>query len=425
MIFTLSTACNNAENNKDLCNPNPCNIPNKNVCSQRNNDIICECNEGFIASGYLCVKENECLENSCGMNENCSVVQNEIVCSCKEKYIEINNFCVFDCSDILNSETNSTNDGCDCISEYIKDETGNCIFDVNQICNPNPCNSHEICTVNGQNHVCICEENYININETCMFDCSDILNGKTNSTNDGCTCISGFHLENGICIENTNECPNEYQEALTLFNNDLKSELFDMVKNHTVLNYDDEAKPQMFGYIDNENGKVRCVYTAEYYDIPVGTMPNQNNFNCEHSWPQSMGAQSEPAKSDLHHLFPTYSKVNSERSNYPFGIPVTQVESFCNTEGTYCSKKGKNSSNQIVFEPADEHKGDVARAMMYFSIRYDMRIDSMQEEVFKQWNILDPVSENEIIRNEKIKALQHNSNPFIDCSKLVDNISDF
>ena len=41
-------------------------------------------------------------------------------------------------------------------------------------------------------------------------------------------------------------------------------------------------------------------------------------MDCEHLWPQSMGAGDEPQKSDLHHLFPCKSNVNSSRGNHPY-----------------------------------------------------------------------------------------------------------
>jgi endonuclease I len=38
------------------------------------------------------------------------------------------------------------------------------------------------------------------------------------------------------------------------------------------------------------------------------------------------------------------------------------------------------------------------------------------------WNELDPVSEAEIVRNDKIEVIQGNRNPFIDYPELADQI---
>ena len=77
------------------------------------------------------------------------------------------------------------------------------------------------------------------------------------------------------------------------------------------------------------------------------------------------------------------------------------------------------------FEPPDSHKGNVARAMFYFSMRYNMRIDPVQEKFLKKWNKLDPIDAAERLRNRRIKDIQGNSNPFIDDPFLADRISDF
>ena len=43
----------------------------------------------------------------------------------------------------------------------------------------------------------------------------------------------------------------------------------------------------------------------------------------------------------------------------------------------------------------------------------------------KQWNIIDPVDEEELKRNDMVEKLQGNRNPFVDDSQLVDLISNF
>ena len=77
------------------------------------------------------------------------------------------------------------------------------------------------------------------------------------------------------------------------------------------------------------------------------------------------------------------------------------------------------------FEPPANHKGNVARALFYFSLRYDLRIKPYEEMVLRQWNILDPVDSEEVRRNTLIEKIQGNRNPFVDDSELVNLISDF
>jgi len=208
----------------------------------------------------------------------------------------------------------------------------------------------------------------------------------------------------------------DYTQADKLFNRDLKAELYNLVKSHVSLGYN-QARQKMFSEIDNQNGYVKCVYTAR--ELKTSGIPDGNNMNTEHTWPKSLGAGSEPAKSDLHHLFPTDSETNSRRSSYPLGIVVSMTWS----KGG--SVLGKNEKNQIVFMPREEHRGDAARALFYFSIRYRLSIDNDYEVILKKWHAEDPVDSKEIQRNEAISRYQKNRNPFIDRPEYVNQIEDF
>lgn len=203
-------------------------------------------------------------------------------------------------------------------------------------------------------------------------------------------------------------------EGLT--NKALKDKLNQLISNHTALGYD-LARTKMFSEIDNKDGWVECVYTG--FKLQTSGIPNSNIMNTEHTWPQSMGADSEPARSDLFHLFPTKSEANSKRGNYPFGTVVNVIWS----EGG--SKLGTNSKGKTVFEPRDVHKGNVARAMFYFSVRYKLPIDSDQESELRKWHKIDPVDTEEINRCNAITSYQKNRNPFVDWPPFVDSIEDF
>ncbi len=193
-----------------------------------------------------------------------------------------------------------------------------------------------------------------------------------------------------------------------------------IVTGHYSLGYDD-AREKMFGDIDNVNGRVQCVYTGEW--VYTWDIPSSATMNTEHSWPQSYGAGSEPARSDLNHLFPTISGANSARSNHPFGKVVSDIN-----DNWVPSLLGDNANGDRVFEPRDEHKGDVARAVFYFAIRYDggySQVPWYDEALLKQWNRNDPPSDKEKARNDSIEHYQHRRNPFVDRPDFVDKISDF
>jgi hypothetical protein len=196
---------------------------------------------------------------------------------------------------------------------------------------------------------------------------------------------------------------------------------------HTPLSYK-QIKLVMFSMVDNIDGMVCSVYTKgqcqkrdqqTHFDSTKKRHPSGFKLNIEHTWPQSKGAKKYPAKSDMYHLFVTTKASNSKRSNLPFCIVEVP---FWELGG---SAQGIDYQSQDCFEPRDIHKGNVARAMFYFSIRYELPINEDQEVVLRKWHDLDPVDEREIERAEIIKTLQGNSNPFINDPSLVDLIKDF
>ena len=191
-----------------------------------------------------------------------------------------------------------------------------------------------------------------------------------------------------------------------------------------------EARKYLFGRIHlekNNSGEyfVKDVYCEiDYYsDGKVGRVgpnriPNHNVLNCEHTWPQSQfNHHARYQISDLHHLYPTNSRANSTRSSHPFGEVKTSRGINRNCEGSKI-ENGK-------FEPPTSHKGNVARAMFYFSVRYNMDISSSVERTLKKWHELDPVDEAEMKRNQEIYLIQGNRNPFIDFPELASRISNF
>jgi hypothetical protein len=217
------------------------------------------------------------------------------------------------------------------------------------------------------------------------------------------------------------------------YDTELKSVLTTLVNNHISLGYD-LARDKMFMEIDNQrvNGQnatqntLECVYTGR---LAVGYIDrtdafNNYSFNTEHTWPQSNFGEAEPMRSDLYHLFPTDITANSIRSNYPFGNVVSNI-----TWQVGGSKRGNDSTGQIVFEPRDVHKGDVSRSMYYFITRYPVNYGNFftqaQENVFREWNKLDPVGVIESNRNNAIASLQMKRNPYIDHPEFVDRIYSF
>ena len=201
------------------------------------------------------------------------------------------------------------------------------------------------------------------------------------------------------------------------------------------------ARDNMFRQIYNENDTITCVYTGmKRYLPPNSTSPRtimlDNNssvsINTEHTYPQSKVLNSA-GRADLHHIFPTRAQANSDRGSYPFdNIPNNRVDKWylganvqSNQPPTAMVPLYSRAENATRFEPRDEHKGNVARAMFYFYTMYRSDADgddpnyfNLQKSVLCQWHLDDPVDSLEWIRTSRIALVQSNRvNPFVfDCT---------
>ena len=78
-----------------------------------------------------------------------------------------------------------------------------------------------------------------------------------------------------------------------------------------------------------------------------------------------------------------------------------------------------------MFEPPTEHRGNVARSLFYFAVRYKLFIDPAEEMILKLWHKADPIDAAELARHETIAKYQKVRNTFLDFPELVDRISNF
>ncbi|QDU80707.1 Extracellular ribonuclease precursor [Polystyrenella longa] len=190
------------------------------------------------------------------------------------------------------------------------------------------------------------------------------------------------------------------------------------------------AREEMFESIDNDNGEVTLVYTGAKYQ--TNGIPNHNIVNTEHTWAQSKfkhASDKHQIKSDIHHLFATYSQVNSARSNNAFAeIPDHDTRKWWLSSASEESPTGDigrySESTSSAFEPREAHKGNVARAMFYiYAIYGDRDLDKQwfnsQLNTLIAWHFLDPADDEEIERTKQIELVQGNENPFVLDSSLV------
>lgn len=185
-------------------------------------------------------------------------------------------------------------------------------------------------------------------------------------------------------------------------------------------------------YFDGEKVGDQVIY------FKPGKIPNPNIMNTEHIWPKArfedIGSKEQNyiheydmKVADLHHLIPTDSKVNGKRANHFFG-EVTGVQKYltCNESKLgYLKDAPKKYDHILFFEPPESIKGNIARALFYFAVKYELPIDDQEEYFLKKWHQQDPVDEKEVQRNNLVYKFQNTRNPFIDFPSLVDMIDNF
>lgn len=218
------------------------------------------------------------------------------------------------------------------------------------------------------------------------------------------------------------------------FQDSYRQELYEMAsQNHRPISSYSRAREIVMQKLhldqDNQGYYVEDVYCQKDFRNNVGPnrMPSHQDINIEHTWPQSRfssGFRKSIQKNDLHHLYPTDSRSNSTRGNHHF----SQFKGNARPVNGDCELSQLGTIAQTGssgFEPPFEHKGNVARALFYFSIRYKIRIPQHEEFFLRQWHLIDPVDAEERERNELIERHQGNRNPFIDDPQLTDLITDF
>lgn len=190
------------------------------------------------------------------------------------------------------------------------------------------------------------------------------------------------------------------------------------------------ARDELYAREQAEYGEVCGVYTQFCITLTPGADPSTDAFNqgvnAEHTWPQSFGAGDEPARSDLHNLFPSRATVNSARSNLPLmEVPDTQAVAWYRgavSQGSIPTVDIDEWSERrgSAFEPREDHKGNAARAVLYFvsvwpervTASGDAYLESMLPDLLA-WNDLDPADERERDRNDWIAVRQGSENPFV------------
>ena len=247
------------------------------------------------------------------------------------------------------------------------------------------------------------------------------------------------------------QIPEGYYDNATGTGYTLKTQLYQIIKDHNVHSYTNLWIDFQYTDVDDiyendgsvldmysENPSGSDTYNYIFVTDQCGNYSGEGScYNREHSFPKSWFDDASPMYTDLFHIYPTDGYVNGRRSNYPYGEvgSASWTSSNGSKLGT-CSYPGYSGT---VFEPIDEFKGDFARTYFYMATRYENIIsswpgsdmlDGSSQQVFTTWALSmlikwhqnDPVSTKEINRNNAVYNIQQNRNPFIDHPEFVSAI---
>lgn len=239
----------------------------------------------------------------------------------------------------------------------------------------------------------------------------------------------------------------------------LQNALYNIIKGHTKIAYN--GLEQAMLYTDrnwdispdenDENPVMDLLYYTKnddptnwqtwdkYHSSKNPFTPEKDQiWDKEHIWAKSNGFPSEGAMpySDLHHLRASDMKNNNARSNFPLAEVETVKKNIQDCSNTNSGKTGI-INGVTVYEPLDEDKGDVARALLYMATRYGnesfkLTLTKGNDSSGGKWGFLDTLlkwnredlpDEFEKRRNDIIyEKYQHNRNPFIDHPEYADRI---
>jgi endonuclease I len=215
-------------------------------------------------------------------------------------------------------------------------------------------------------------------------------------------------------------------------------------------------------FVEGLYGGARAFFDPDSAGSPRRQAQDLYNFNTEHIWPQSRGASRGAARSDLHHLAPTFGPFNSARSNRAFtdnwrhiykwhkGRTTRYVNSDGNparrdlssgTESDFQRAPDDGNSYESVaeqgrFVPRYAARGPAARAAAYFLVMYGAEARSAGEGFAFIGAMLDEIqawadwghnpqwmpTQAEDDRNAHVERIQGNRNPFVDDPTLFDRV---
>lgn len=242
----------------------------------------------------------------------------------------------------------------------------------------------------------------------------------------------------GAWSQNLHDPDTYYSNATNKSGDQLKTALSNIISPHTTLGY--KSLNDHYATTDTDDDG----YLIDIYSVKKRYKVNDTNtgtegvgYNKEHTVPSSWFSKQSPMYSDIFHVLPTDSWVNSKRGNLPYGETDNPTGSSYNGFSKWGPCKSSIGYNGDIFEPNNEYKGDIARIYFYMATCYENQLrtktwsggmftangfSDWAKTMLMRWAKEDPVSQKEIDRNNAVDKIQHNRNPFVDFPGLEEYI---
>ncbi|MBQ9073063.1 MAG: endonuclease [Muribaculaceae bacterium] len=197
---------------------------------------------------------------------------------------------------------------------------------------------------------------------------------------------------------------------------------------------------EAFRSTDNDNGVVIDRYSTQQHTFYHDGISAAEGMTVDQvvniSWWGNNHNYGDTIKYDLHHLYPCDDEVTTHKRDYPPGeVVIASYENECWKSGLgYIAGLESN-----VYQPADEYKGDFARAIMYIMTLYPSNrwsgkganfcvdnqfptLNKYAQRILLAWHNADPVSDVERKRNDAVELIQGNRNLYIDYPQLAEHV---
>jgi len=116
------------------------------------------------------------------------------------------------------------------------------------------------------------------------------------------------------------------------------------------------------------------------------------------------------AHNDLVNLTPAIGEVNADRSNLSYSGIIGEERAYGQCDFEY------DQVNKVV-EPGTQIRSDIARIQLYLEATYGLalgfKFSDDKRSMLEQWDKVDPVSDWEIERNNRICRVQGTGNELV------------